>query len=373
MAGASTMRLFIVAGESSGDLLGADLVSQLKKQTDLEVSGVGGDNLTAEGLQSMFPMSDLSVMGWRDVYMRLPKLLWRLKQTVDAIVEQKPDLVVLIDSQEFSNRVAQKVRERWAEAKIVLYVAPSVWAWRPERAQKIKNLYDEVLCVLPFEPRVFAELDGPRTSYVGHIAEHLADQRQAEAARKSFLLLPGSREGEINRNLKEITPTIDWLETSHDDIELVLPTLFRLENAVSKSVSQHQVKVVAGRKEFIRQISTAGAAIAVSGTVTLELGCANIPHVMTYLAEPKMMRIYEENGRPLINLNNIIVGRKFVPEVLGTRDLAPAILRETQQLLNHNQAQRDQLAGFEEMRLKMKEGEPEAPRQNAVDRTLELA
>ena len=156
-------------------------------------------------------------------------------------------------------------------------------------------------------------------------------------------------------------------------MELALPTLSRLKDKVQTAISHRQVEVVAARKCFLKELSKAQGAVAVSGTVTLELGCANIPHVMTYLAEPKMMRIYEENGRPLINLNNIIVGRKFVPEVLGTRDLAPSILRETQHLLNNGGELAAQQGGFEEVRARMKEGEPEAPRQNVADRVSELA
>lgn len=363
------MRLFVLAGESSGDLLGANMLERLNQHTSVRVTGVGGPALIEAGLRPLFPMDDLAVMGWRDVYMRLPLLLWRLKQTVDYILRTKPDLIVLIDSQEFSQRVAAKVKQRWPAAKIVLYVAPSVWAWKPERAQKIKPLYDEILSVLPFEPQVFQKLGGPNTSYVGHIAERLAPVG-LNPVRDRFLALAGSRKGEVLRNLDQIVPSLDWLQKSRDDLKITLPTLERLKRPIAKRTKTIKADVTTGRDAFKTSLSRGHAAIAVSGTVTLELGCADVPHVMTYLAEPKMMKHYEANGRPLINLNNIIVGRKFVPEVLGTYGLAQSIYRETEQLLNSDKAMQAQRAGFEEMRHKMQEGEPEAPRQDIAERLL---
>jgi lipid-A-disaccharide synthase len=165
-------------------------------------------------------------------------------------------------------------------------------------------------------------------------------------------------------------PTLDWLRNSRDDLKLTLPTLSRLQRQIAQQTKGKDVEITTGRDAFKQALKRGHAAIAVSGTVTLELGCADVPHVMTYLAEPKMMRHYEENGRPLINLNNIILGRKFIPEVLGTRDLAQGIYRETQQLLNSDKAMQAQRDGFAEMRAKMKEGEPEAPRQDIAERLL---
>ncbi len=366
------MRLFIVAGENSGDQLGADLVRQLRQQTEVEVSGVGGDALTSTGLVSLFPMSDLAVMGWRDVYLRLPLLLYRLKQTVDAIVAQKPDIVVLVDAQEFSNRVAAGVRKRLPDVKIVLYVAPSVWAWKPERARQIKSLYDQILGVLPFEPRVFNELDGPKCTYVGHMAERFSADIALDADRDQFLLLPGSRTSEIKRNLHEMKPTVNWLKSEHSDCKLSLAAAPGRKELVSCLLGDPAVEIGQGRDQFTAFLERSKMAIAVSGTVTLELGFADVPHVTSYMAEPKQIKNYEEYGRPLINLNNIVVGRKIVPEVIGTQDLAPQILRETQTLMGSDVQLKEQRAGLAEMRSKMQEGEPEAPRQNPAECVLSL-
>jgi len=366
------VRLFIVAGESSGDQLGADLVHQLRQHSEVEISGVGGVALASTGLKSLFPMSDLAVMGWRDVYLRLPLLLYRLKQTVDAIVALKPDIVVLVDAQEFSNRVAAGVRKRLPDAKIILYVAPSVWAWKPERAKQIKPLYDEILGVLPFEPRVFAELDGPKCTYVGHMAERLSLKEPHQSPRDHFLLLPGSRESEIKRNLREMKSALNWLKQMHGEQTLGLAAAPGRKELVEKLLNDPDVEIGEGREQFKTLLVRSKMAIAVSGTVTLELGFADVPHVTSYLAEPKQIKNYEDHGRPLINLNNIVVGRKIIPEVIGTRDLAPQILRETQSLLGSDAPMAMQREGLEEMRAKMKEGEPKAPRQNAAECVLSL-
>ncbi|MGJ8528257.1 lipid-A-disaccharide synthase [Maritalea sp.] len=365
------MRLFVVAGESSGDQLGADLVTRLRLKTEIELFGVGGPALEEVGIKSLFSMSDLAVMGWRDVYMRLPKLLWRLKQTADAIIAQRPDIVVLIDSQEFSNRIAARVRKALPDIKIILYVAPSVWAWKPERAKEIEPLYNELLGVLPFEPAVFKQLGGPVCHYVGHIGEGLI-RGDKDTAQDQFLLLPGSRAGEIKRNLAEMKMSVNWLHESHQTTPLCLATVRNLSRNVSEILQDPLVAIGEGRETFKKFVKSAKSAIAVSGTATLEIGFADVPHVTTYLAEPKQIRAYEENNRPLINLNNIIVGRKFIPEVIGMRDLSDEILREVQNLMGSDKVLADQRAGLEEMRTKMKEGEPEAPRQNPEDRVIEL-
>ena len=139
---ADPVRLFIVAGEPSGDRIGADLVRRLRTHRGVQLSGVGGDALQGEGLRSLYPMSDLSVMGVKDVLIRAPLLLWRIRQTANAILEARPDILVLIDSQVFCQMVAQRLRKAGYKGQIILYVAPAVWAWKPERAPTLKPLYD---------------------------------------------------------------------------------------------------------------------------------------------------------------------------------------------------------------------------------------
>jgi hypothetical protein len=164
------LKIAIIAGEPSGDRLGADLLSALKMRhpEGLEIIGVGGDAMIGEGLSSLFDYSELSIVGVSAVLARLPQLIWRIGQTARAIVAARPDVLVIIDSPDFSHRVARKVRKRLPDLPIVNYVCPTVWAWKPHRAKQMVGYVDHVLSILPFEPRIVAALGGPPTTYVGH-------------------------------------------------------------------------------------------------------------------------------------------------------------------------------------------------------------
>src|SRR3569623_782467 len=230
------IKLFVVAGEPSGDRIGADLVRRLRAHRPINVVGVGGDALSGEGLKSIFPMSDLSVRGLRDVLMRAPLLLWRIRQTVQAILAAAPDVLVLIDSQVFCQTVASRLRRQGYKGKIILYVSPAVWAWKPERAPLLKPLYDEVLAVLPFEPAVMKRLDGPPTTYVGHPALSHTRLRASQPASGPLLLLPGSREGERRRHLPIMEAVTLALKRHPRVTDFVLPTPRSQEERVMAEV-----------------------------------------------------------------------------------------------------------------------------------------
>ena len=175
---AEPLSLFVLAGEASGDRIGGALIAGLRQRTELRVTGVGGPEMAAAGLLSIFPMSDLSVMGYADVVKRLPLLFYRLFEAQRSCWRRtRPDDLFLIDSQVFSATLARRLRRSGYRGRIVLYVAPAVWAWKPERAPGLKELFDEVLAVLPFEPAAMARLGGPPTRYVGHPALALFRQR----------------------------------------------------------------------------------------------------------------------------------------------------------------------------------------------------
>ncbi len=156
-------KLAVIAGEVSGDLLGADLVRALRAQShsDVELVGVGGEALEAEGLRSLFDYSELSIMGFTQVLARLPKLIMRIRQTAKAIIAARPDALLIIDSPDFTHRVARKVRAALPDLPVINYVCPSVWAWKPERAPRMRGYVDHVLAVLPFEPEAMERLQGP--------------------------------------------------------------------------------------------------------------------------------------------------------------------------------------------------------------------
>ncbi len=369
---ADPLRLFLMAGEASGDIIGADLLRRLRRHRVVKPSGVGGGELAAEGLRSLFPMSDLSVMGWSDVLRRLPLLLWRVRQTAHAILAQRPDVVVLIDSQVFANTVARRVRAGGYRGPMLLYVAPSVWAWKPERAAELRPLFDEVLAILPFEPAVMQRLEGPPTSFVGHPAVGRMTPRARQPEQGPLLLLPGSRQGELRRHLGLMRAAVEQFASHPRLTGFVIPTLPHLEPVLRRQVAgwPGRVEVVSGAARQ-QAFAEAYAALAVSGTISLELALAAIPMAVTYVAEPQQAKRYARLGRTLqIALPNIVLDRAVVPELLFTDPRADRSLRPLADLLDRPDAVVAQLAAFGELRALMQEGAPEAPLQDPAERVL---
>ncbi|MBE0579260.1 lipid-A-disaccharide synthase [Devosia sp.] len=369
--GGERLRLFILAGEPSGDRIAGDLVSRLKRLVPLDLSGVGGHELEAQGMRSLYPMSDLAVMGVSDVILRLPLLLWRIEQTARAITKSRPDIVVLVDSQDFSKLLARRLKALGFAGKLILYVAPSVWARAPERAAKLTPLFEEVLAVLPFEPAVMQRLGGPPTCYVGHPA--LGERLVRDVVERGpLVLLPGSRDGELRRHLpmfREIVAEVG----AHPALDgIVIPTLPALHERLTREVADWPVPVTivsdrAARSDIYR---TAVLALAVSGTVTLELALARVPMVVTYVLDPHQARIYTKHGRPPISLPNRILDRPAVPERVQDAADAEAIIKVVRPLLDNKKARQEQIEAFGELALLMEAGEADFPRQDPADRVL---
>src|SRR5580700_9398853 len=209
--GDAVRKIVLIATEESGDRLGAHLMKVLRQRLGgaVQFEGVGGQAMAREGLKSQFPIEELSVIGFSAVVRQIPKLLRLIRNTVDAVVGAKPDILVIIDSPDFTHRVARRVRSRDSSIPIVDYVSPSVWAWRPGRARAMRAYVDHVLALLPFEPEEYDRLHGPPCSYVGHpLTEQLGSLRPnlEEQARRNekppvLLVLPGSRSSEIRHHL----------------------------------------------------------------------------------------------------------------------------------------------------------------------------
>lgn len=365
------LKLFILAGEASGDRIAADLIARLKQRVPLAFTGVGGHEMEAQGLKSLFPMSDLAVMGLTDVLLRLPLLLWRLRQTARAIRAANPDIVVLVDSQDFSRLLAQRLKRLGYQGKILLYVAPSVWVRSPQRAPKIRPLFEEVLAVLPFEPAVMAKLGGPPTSYVGHPAL-IERHKRAAIERGPLVLLPGSRSGELRRHLPLLRAAAEHLADHPAVSEMVIPTLPALKGRLEQEVASWPVKVrvLADRGERARLYADAVMALAVSGTVTLELALAQLPMVVMYLMDAPQARVYRQIGSPAISLPNIVLGRAAVPELVMAAPDQATINAQARSLLDDRAARQDQIAAFGELADLMENGEAEFPRQDPADRVL---
>lgn len=372
---AKPLNLFILAGEPSGDRIGADLVERLKQRTELVLTGVGGEALTQSGLKSEFDMNELSVMGWADVLPRLPKLLWRARQVAQKIIRTRPDVAVLIDAQVFSSIVAGQVLKAAPDIPVILYVAPAVWAWKPERAARLTPRFREVLSVLPFEPEFMRTVGGPETTYVGHPALARFPLRPAVPERGPVLLLPGSREGELRRHLPLMRVAAEQLQGHQRVTGFVLPTPRSLETRVRAEVGgwSATVEVVTGEERKARAFREAIAAAAVTGTVTLELALAGVPMATTYVADKGQAKRWVQYKVKFASLPNTILDRHLVPEVLQVEPRPDALVAEVRRVLDDRAAADAQVAGFGEIRVLMEQGTAAAPRVDPADRVMRYA
>ncbi len=335
MNSARAPHVFLVAGEESGDRLGAALIAALKRATQggARFSGVGGTHMAGEGLASLFPLGDLALMGFASIPQRLPKILARIREAADSVIAAKPDVLVIIDSPEFTHRVARRVRARAPAIPIVDYVCPSVWAWRPGRARAMRAYVDHVLALLPFEPEVMKRLNGPPCTFVGHpLAEQVAELRpNAEEARRRMadppllLVLPGSRTGEIRRMAHIFGDAVAMVAKRTGPLDVVVPAVPRLAECVRAALARRRVpaRIVTGVGEKHAAFRNARAALTKSGTSTLELALAGVPMAAAY----KVPLIEELVGRLLITapsaiLANLVLGENVVPEFLQ-RDCTP--------------------------------------------------
>ena len=372
---ADPLSLFVLAGEASGDRIGASLVEALRRRASVRLSGVGGEEMAAQGLNSLFPISDLSVMGFADVARRLPRLYFRLAQAARHILREQPDIVVLVDAQVFSAALARRLRARGYRGRIVLYVAPAVWAWKPERAPALKGSFDEILAVLPFEPDVFARLGGPSTHYVGHPALERFPMREAQPGAGPLLLLPGSRDGEIRRTIDMMRSVAGQLAGHPRVTSFVLPTPAGRHSAMLDLTRNWgvPVDVVSSDADRHRAFAAAVGAVAVTGTVTLELALAGVPMATTYVADAGQVKRFFKYEVKFVSLPNIILDRPVVPELLLARPDPEGLLRTVTTVLDNAGVAEGQIAAFRELRALMESGAPGAPVVDAADRVLAMA
>ncbi|MBB4569656.1 lipid-A-disaccharide synthase [Rhizobium leucaenae] len=375
------LKLAVVAGEVSGDLLGGDLVAALRQRYDgaVELIGVGGDALEAQGLRSLFDYSELSIMGFAQVIKRLPKLLARIRQTADAIIAAKPDALLIIDSPDFTHRVAKKVRAALPNLPVVDYVCPSVWAWKEYRAQKMLAYVDHVLAILPFEPTAMQRLGGPATTYVGHrltVEPNLLEVRRRRALRalsavdgeKTILLLPGSRSSEIRQLLPVFEQAVLEFSRRNDRVRYVLPTVPRQEALVRSLLENWSVKpdVFVGQDAKWNAFAEADAAMAASGTVVLELGLAGVPVISTYKTEWLARFVLSRIKTWTAALPNLIADYAVVPELINDV-LRPGLLaRYMERLSNDTPELAAMLQGYDLVWQRMQTEEPPGEKAAAI-------
>lgn len=314
------MRVAIIAGEESGDGLGAALMVAMAEQSAVEWCGVGGDAMAAAGLRSIFPQDDIAVMGLDAIIRRLPQLLERIRTAAREVVEFAPDALIIIDAPEFTHRVAKRVRKALPSVPIINYVSPTVWAWRPGRARAMRPYVDHVMCLFPFEPAAHERLGGPPATYVGHpLFER--ERRAAGPTGGNLLVLPGSRRGEIRRLLPVFGETLAALDYGGPVDLLAVPRL-RADIEAAVAGWPRPVTILSGEGAKDLAFGRAFAALAASGTVTFELAARRIPMAVAY----KLDFTYRQVKRlhpifPIVTaqsmvLANIIAGKNLIPEFL---------------------------------------------------------
>ncbi len=377
------LTIYLVAAEESGDALGAALARALATRAGgaLSLKGVGGLAMAAAGIASQFPIDDLAIVGVTAIPRRLPTILRRIGETANSIVAARPDALVIIDSPDFTHRVARQVRRRAPKIPILDYVSPSIWAWRPGRARAMRAYIDCVLAILPFEPAAHVQLGGPPCIYVGHpLVERLGALRPNadELMRRKtdppvVLVLPGSRANEIRNLLAIFGAAVARLAAGTGPaIELVLPTVPHLVTRVRDGVADWPVKprIVVEPGEKWASFRVARAALAASGTVTLELALAGVPMVAAYrvpIIEEIIARLAGLRARlSTIILANLVIGENVVPEFLQ-RDCTPEKLAAAlEPLLRETPQRQRQIDAFRRLDSIMSIGTAEPSRQAAA-------
>ncbi|HVG49837.1 MAG TPA: lipid-A-disaccharide synthase [Rubellimicrobium sp.] len=344
------MRVFLVAGEPSGDRLGAAVMAGLQALApDVIFDGIGGESMEAQGLRSRFPMSDLSVMGLVEVLGRYGVLRRRLEETTQAVLESRPDILLTIDSPAFGLRVAKAVRRAGVGVRCVHYVAPTIWAWRSGRAKKIRGVADQLLALFPFEPPLW-EAQGVACDFVGHpvVAEPVATEAEARAFRGTFALgeaslvlaLPGSRRGEVERLALRFGEALGRVVAARPGTRVVLPAAPPVADLVREVTASWPVKpvILTPRADPLAQsmkraaFKAADVALAASGTVSLELAASGTPMVIAYDMAWVTWQVMSRMVRlDTVTLVNIVSGTRPVPEFLGPAcqpgPIADALLR----------------------------------------------
>ncbi len=345
-----------MVGEESGDLLGASLIEAIRRQRPhAEFFGVGGERMQAAGMESLFPVGDVAAMGLGSIVSHLPRIVRRGYETVKAVLEWSPDVLVIVDSPDFTHAVAKRVARQKPDMPIVDYVSPSVWAWRSGRAQRMTQYVDHVMALLPFEPAAHARLGGPPCTYVGHPLIELIDKMRSAPGERPpletepvLLVLPGSRRTEITRLMPSFGEAVRQIADARPGLEILLPAVEHLRGDIEAALDLWKVRprLVLGEAAKLAAFRRAHAALAASGTVTMELGLAGVPMVVAYRVDPLVRLLKPFLKIHSIVLANLVLGENAVPEFLD-RDGTPHVLaREVLALLTNSPARVAQLAAL---------------------------
>ena len=352
------MKIFIIAGEDSGDKLGSAIIDGLREVTDIppKFVGIGGNGMISRGLESIFPMSELSVMGFVEIASKYKSLKKRLNQTISSILDEKPDILLTIDAPEFCFRVAKKVKLLNKNIAVAHYVAPTVWAWRSNRAKQISKFIDQILALFPFEPRYFHDV-GVRCDFVGHpiVSETLADEESVTEFKKAYsltdepviLCLPGSRKSEIDRLMPVFGETLEKFSNALPNARFILPSTPDVYEYSKKFLDCMPKDIIFltpekfGVEKYLEfkkaSFKLSQLALAASGTVSLELAANNTPMVIGYdmnFLSRKIIGLMLKIDT--VNLVNLVTGNRNIPECIGSNFNSEKLFLEMVRVYSNN-------------------------------------
>lgn len=350
--------IYIIAGEASGDIYGGKIIHALRKQYqgDLRFEGIGGREMEEQGFLSLFPMKELSIMGFLEVLPRIPKMMRRIRQTIRHIKQIKPDVILTIDSPGFNFRVAKKLQG--SSIPIIHMVAPTVWAYKPERADKMAKFYDQLLLILPFEAPYFAHT-GLQTTYIGHpITEFPYKDADGESFRKAhqisddtkvLTILPGSRKNEIKHILPAFLDTAEIMPKLIENLHIVFAVHPLTAGAIRMALQDapFRYSVVEDVEEKHRAYAASDAALAKSGTGTLEIALHKIPMVIGYRANSITYKmIYRIINITYVNILNLILNRPVIPELLQDACEVKTIMHQLYPLMAYDAVAKAQVDAY---------------------------
>ncbi len=360
------LKIFVVAGEHSGDALGGRMMSEINQQThgNVRYLGIGGEWMSEAGLVSQFSLEEVAVMGPMSILPHLPRIIRRVYQTVDAALAADPNVVVMIDSPEFTHPIAKRIRRKRPDIPIVNYVSPSVWAWRPGRAKRMRPYIDHVLALLPFEPGEHQRLGGPACSYVGHPLierkawlasldpESLALSLRLDRSKPVVVVLPGSRKSEVARLFATFREAVELVASWERQPTVIIPTVPSVRTLIEDQLtnwSSIKVHLVDGEEDRFRAFKLADAALAASGTVTLELALTGTPAVVGYRIDRLAAQLKFLLKTPSIVLANLVAGKNIYPELIQERCTPALLARALAPLLSDSPERRAQKQGLSEI------------------------
>ena len=374
-------KIYIVAGEPSGDILGDQLIKSLQTKFDSPIfNGVGGEKMQSNNFRSLFDMSHISIFGIFPVIKKLFFLLRKINDVVNDIVQIKPDIIILIDSPDFNHRVAKKIKRYLPDIPIICYVAPTVWAWRQGRAKKMSKYFNYLLSVIPFEVNFF-EKYGLRTTYVGHPFiekvkkiddKNFSNQLDLLNGDKTIIFLPGSRRSEIERHSPIMSQAIEYLRSQDLKINILIATGHKQLNQIREYFPD--IKVITDDNEKYSLFKIADFACAASGTVTLELGLTETPTIVIYKMDKftwffisRMVKV------KFVSLVNLILGRESSKELLQDNYTKENLIDEINKLLLDSEIQEKQIKDLKEFKLIMKKNinNPSENASNIIKNILE--